>query len=113
MSYQTEIEGMEKKGIETVEHDYVTCYECGSYEDCDCDGYNQALQDVLPVIERAVAAERERVKLDSSDMQKVGDHYWGGDYEPTYYELEKLTESMNEILQTKLKDLDNTPPNKV
>ena len=60
MTYQTELKAMNKKGIQTVEYDYMTCYECGSYEDCDCEGYNQALQDVLPVIERAVAAERER-----------------------------------------------------
>ena len=91
MSYQTEIEGMEKKGIETVEHDYVTCYECGSYEDCDCDGYNQALQDVLPVIERAVAAERERAALIVEEMMEDEEHW------------KPIT---NRIL-------DNTPPNKV
>ena len=43
MSYQTEIEEMEIMGND----DYS-------------DGYDRALQDVLPVIERAVAAERER-----------------------------------------------------
>ena len=30
----------EKKGIQTVEHDYITCYECGSYEECDCEAHN-------------------------------------------------------------------------
>ena len=65
------------------------------------------------IIDTVLEEERGRIKIDSNDMQKVGDHYWGGDYEPTYYELEKLTESMNEILQTKLKALDKTPPNKV
>ena len=61
---------MKKKGIETVEHDYLACYECGSFEDCDCEGYNQALQDVLPVIERAVAAERQFILniLDGIDI---------------------------------------------
>jgi len=72
--------------------------------------FEKALQDTIDTV---VAEQRSSIKIDSSDMQKVGDHYWGGDYEPTYYELEKLTESMNEILQTKLKALDNTPPNKV
>jgi len=46
-SLEEGIEGMKKKGIQTVEHDYITCYECGSYEDCDCEGYNQALTDIL------------------------------------------------------------------
>ena len=68
---------------------------------------------IQATIDTVAAEQRSSIKIDSSDMQKVGDHYWGGDYEPTYYELEKLTESMNEILQTKLKALDNTPPNKV
>ena len=44
MSYQTEIEEMEIMGND----DYS-------------DGYDRALQDVLPVIERAVAAERLRL----------------------------------------------------
>ena len=70
----------------------------------------QTLQDTIDTV---AAEQRSSIKIDSSDMQKVGDHYWGGDYEPTYYELEKLTESMNEILQTKLKALDKTPPNRV
>jgi len=68
---------------------------------------------IQATIDTVAAEQRSSIKIDSSDMQKVGDHYWGGDYEPTYYELEKLTESMNEILQTKLKALDKTPPNKV
>jgi len=66
----------------------------------------KTLQDTIDTV---AAEQRSSIKIDSSDMQKVGDHYWGGDYEPTYYELEKLTESMNEILQTKLKALDKTP----
>jgi len=69
----------------------------------------QTLQDTIDTIDTVAAEQRSSIKIDSSDMQKVGDHYWGGDYEPTYYELEKLTESMNEILQTKLKALDKTP----
>ena len=72
--------------------------------------FEETLQDT---IDKVLEEERSSIKIDSNDMQKVGDHYWGGDYEPTYYELEKLTESMNEILQTKLKALDKTPPNKV
>jgi len=68
---------------------------------------------IKDTIDTVLEEERSSIKIDSNDMQKVGDHYWGGDYEPTYYELEKLTESMNEILQTKLKALDKTPPNKV
>ena len=70
----------------------------------------KTLQDTIDTV---LKEERSSIKIDSNDMQKVGDHYWGGDYEPTYYELEKLTESMNEILQTKLKALDKTPPNTV
>ena len=67
------------------------------------------IQTLQATIDTVAAEQRSSIKIDSSDMQKVGDHYWGGDYEPTYYELEKLTESMNEILQTKLKALDKTP----
>jgi len=72
--------------------------------------FEETLQDTIDTV---LEEERSSIKIDSNDMQKVGDHYWGGDYEPTYYELEKLTESMNEILQMKLKALDKTPPNKV
>jgi len=52
------------------------------------------MKDLLEVIEERI------VSVD--DMQKVGDHYWGGDYEPSYLELERLSVSMNEILVPKL-----------
>ena len=39
----------------------------------------------------------------SRDLQKVGDHYWGGDYEPTYYELINLEASFREILKPRLR----------
>ena len=49
MTYQTEIEGMEKG------HEYLGGNHTKSFQI-----YNQALQDVLPVIERAVAAAYQR-----------------------------------------------------
>ena len=36
------------------------------------------------------------------DLQKVGDHYWGGDYEPQYQELIHLKQSFKEILTPKI-----------
>lgn len=29
-----------------------SCEECKGYEDCDCDGYNQALVDVLNLLSK-------------------------------------------------------------
>lgn len=36
------------------------------------------------------------------DLQKVGNHYWGGDYEPQYQELIHLKQSFKEILTPKI-----------
>ena len=41
------LEGMKRKGLEQVEHDYITCYECGGYDECDCEGFNEALQTII------------------------------------------------------------------
>lgn len=58
MSYQTEIEVLNME----------VCQEESGVEFCN--GYEKALQDVLPVIERAVAAERQFILniLDGIDI---------------------------------------------
>ena len=53
-------------------------------------------------VERAVETTKEKVKVTADDVWKVGDHYWGGDYEPSHYELTKLAESYNYIMEKKL-----------
>ena len=50
------------------------------------------------VAEEAVA----KMQVDGHDMQKVGDHYWGGDYFPQWAELERLAETVNNMLNTKV-----------
>ena len=50
------------------------------------------------VAEEAVA----KMQVDGHDMQKVGDHYWGGDYVPQWAELERLAETVNNMLNTKV-----------
>ena len=35
------------------------------------------------------------------ELQKIGDHYWGGDYEPSYLELTRLKESYGEVMSPK------------
>jgi hypothetical protein len=48
-----------------------------------------------------VEKTKKALKVTADDVYKVGDHYWGGDYEPSYSELTKLTESYNEIVDRK------------
>ena len=50
------------------------------------------------IAEEAVA----KMQVDGHDMQKVGDHYWGGDYFPQWAELERLAETVNNMLNTKV-----------
>lgn len=35
-------------------------------------------------------------------MRKVGEHYFDGDYVPDYYELLRLTETINAIITKRL-----------
>ena len=98
MKYQTEIEGMK---MPTTEEECVDRYGEGSdevqengqvekrwLEDNVC--YNQALQDVIPVIERAVAAERERTQKNFS----LAVHNTCRKHKPE--ELKALTTLLNE-----------------
>lgn len=49
------IEGKRKKGLETKERgddefESTLCEECGGYDECDCSGYNQAIDDFKEII---------------------------------------------------------------
>ena len=46
--------------------------------------------------------EVEEMLPTEMDLEKVGQHYWGGDYEPTYHELINLKQSFKEILTPKI-----------
>ena len=72
------------------------------------------MNEMFADIETILQAERqkreemmERIKMTADDVWKVGDHYWGGDYEPSHYELTMLAESYNDIMERKLTQTNN------
>ena len=77
-----------------------------------CDGSTDAgINIIVSNTAQIVAREvRKALKVTADDVYKVGDHYWGGDYEPSYVELCRLAESYNEIMDKKfdrLQSLEN------
>lgn len=94
------------------QHDHSHCWSkdtppCGQkikhFECCLCKKQHPDIEAERQKCEEMV----ERLKMTADDVWKVGDHYWGGDYEPSYLELERLAESYNNIMERKL-----THPNK-
>ena len=66
---EREVEGMRKVGIreyeriEEYEQGYaraVYCKECGGYDECDCEGYNTALDDVINLIKKYRSNHEEK-----------------------------------------------------
>jgi hypothetical protein len=49
----------------------------------------------------------EAIKFDMFDIESVGDHYWGGDYEPSINELKRMADIFNEKLEEKYNKLFN------
>lgn len=72
------------------------CFFTHPYDDskpCDCKCH-MSTHNTREGIEECLPTEE--------DLQKVGDHYWGGDYEPPYQELIHLKQSFKEILTPKI-----------
>jgi len=65
--------------------------------------YRDKLEKIVTTYAKTVAEEAvAKMQVDGHDMQKVGDHYWGGDYFPQWAELERLAETVNNMLNTKV-----------
>jgi len=56
----------------------------------------------IPNIEETNSREVEELLPTEMDLIKVGNHYWGGDYEPQYQEIIQLQQSFKEILTPKI-----------
>lgn len=48
-----EVENKKKIGIEIIDECF-TCKECGGYDECQCEGYNEALQEVIELLESKI-----------------------------------------------------------
>lgn len=105
MSYQTELEGMEIT-VEGTIGEYELRLDIVEFPDGTqknkpegyAEGYNQGLQDSLPIIERAVEAERERIGKDLHDT------LWNEDGSLKKHNVTDIVSSVSHYFITPLPD---------
>ncbi len=75
---------------------------------------NQNLKEDAMMEEAIASAELSMDTLDTElekflpterELEKVGEHYWGGDYTPSLIELSNLRYSLKEVLAPRLKEI--------
>lgn len=54
-AWRSRLEAMKKVGLTTRirgddDFESTCCEECGDYDDCDCSGYNQAIDEIIRII---------------------------------------------------------------